>query len=516
MLPALRRNPTAVFLSAARRFGDVVYFRIGSRRGYLITNPADIRHVLQDNARNYHKSPLYDKLRMTLGNGLLTSEDEFWLRQRRIAQPAFHRQRLAMLAGVMADAARDAASEWQTIASSGEPVDVAQEMMRLTRTIVLRALLGADLGPFTAGVDQAWTIINERVGESFWSLGLTDRLPTPKYRRFRAAQAVLRGAVDHAISQRRRSQTDSADLLSLLLSARDEETGEAMTDEQLRVEVTTFLLAGQETTSLALTWTWYLLSQHPDAQRRLEEEIDVVLNGRSPEYDDLANLPYTRMVIDEAMRLYPPAWGFSRQALADDELGGFRLPRGMAGVHHPVRPAPASRRLGGPGGVRSRSLPARGNRGSAEIRVPAVRRGAASVHRQPFRAHRVATRRCDARATLPASARAGAQGRAVAPHHPSAPVRHADDDRAPDRSWKDGVVSATAELVRPSRYDLAGSEYGARYARPRRAFACSSSTNRSLAPSNLSDRPTRYEMLPRWQRVDDRWPSSSGACSVSD
>jgi cytochrome P450 len=215
---------------------------------------------------------------------------------------------------------------------------------------------GADLGPFTAGVDLAWTIINERVGESFWSLGLTDRLPTPKYRRFRAAQAVLRGAVDHAISQRRRSQTDSADLLSLLLSARDEETGEAMTDEQLRVEVTTFLLAGQETTSLALTWTWYLLSQHPDAQRRLEEEIDVVLNGRSPEYNDLANLPYTRMVIDEAMRLYPPAWGFSRQALADDER---RLPSsaGMAGVHHPY----VLHRLPGvwaDPGVRSRSLPA--------------------------------------------------------------------------------------------------------------------------------------------------------------
>jgi cytochrome P450 len=112
------------------------------------------------------------------------------------------------------------------------------------------------------------------------------------------------------------------------MSARDEETGGAMTDEQLRVEVTTFLLAGQETTSLALTWTWYLLSQHPPAQRRLEEEIDLVLNGRPPEYSDLVNLPYMRMVIDEAMRLYPPAWGFSRQALADDQLGGFRLPRG--------------------------------------------------------------------------------------------------------------------------------------------------------------------------------------------
>ena len=328
MLPVVRRNPTEAFMSAARRFGDVVYFRIGRRRGYLITNPADVRHVLQDNARNYHKSPLYEKLHVLLGNGLLTSEDEFWLRQRRIAQPAFHRQRIAALAGVMAEAARDAAAQWQTIASGGRPVDVAEEMMRLTRTVVLRALLGADLGPFAGQVDDAWTIINQHIGESFWSLGFTDRLPTPKNRRFQAARAVLRGAVDHVIGQRRRSPSDSADLLSMLLSARDEETGEAMTDEQLRVEVLTFLLAGQETTSLALTWTWYLLSQHAGAQRRLEEEIDAVLNGRPPGYPDLLNLPYTRMVIDEAMRLYPPAWGFSRQALADDELGGFRLPRG--------------------------------------------------------------------------------------------------------------------------------------------------------------------------------------------
>jgi cytochrome P450 len=328
MLPAVKRDPAGVFMRAARRYGDVVYLKIGPRRGFLITNPEDIRHVLQDNARNYHKSPLYGKLRMFLGNGLLTSEDELWLRQRRIAQPAFHRQRLAALANVMADAARDAAAEWQGLASAGRPVDVDQEMMRLTRTVVVRALLGADLGPFTSKIDQAWTIINQHIGESFWSLAFIDRLPTPKYRRFQAARAVLRGAVDHVISERRRTSSDSADLLSMLMSARDEETGEAMTDEQLRVEVTTFLLAGQETTSLALTWTWYLLSQYPHAQRRLEDEIDVVLNGRPPAYSDLVNLPYLRMVIDEAMRLYPPAWGFSRQALADDQLGGFRLPRG--------------------------------------------------------------------------------------------------------------------------------------------------------------------------------------------
>jgi cytochrome P450 len=328
MLPAVRRNPTGVFMHAARSFGDVAYLKIGPRRGFLITNPGDVRHVLQDNARNYHKSPLYDKLRVLVGNGLLTSEGEFWLRQRRIAQPAFHRQAVAALAGVMADAAGETAAEWQALASRGRPVDVVEEMMRLTRTVVLRALLGADLGPFTDTIDEAWAVINERIGESFWSLGFTDRLPTSRYRRFQAARAVLHGAVDHVISQRRRTPSDNADLLSMLLSARDEETGETMTDEQLRVEVLTFLLAGQETTSLALTWTWYLLSQHAGAQRRLEQEIDTVLDRRRPEYADLANLPYTRMVIDEAMRLYPPAWGFSRQALADDHLGGFRLPRG--------------------------------------------------------------------------------------------------------------------------------------------------------------------------------------------
>jgi cytochrome P450 len=327
-LLAVRRDPTGVFLNAARRFGDVVYFKIGPRRGYLISNPQDVRHVLLDNARNYHKSPLYQKLRMfLLGDGLLTSEGEFWLRQRRIAQPAFHRQKVAGLASIMARAARDTAAEWEAIASAGRPVDVDAEMMRLTRTVVLRALLGADLGPFAGQIDEAWIVINEHIGERFWSLG-PDWLPTRQRRRFEAARAVLVGAVDHVISQRRRGSADKGDLLDMLLSARDEETGLAMTDDQLRVEVTTFLLAGQETTSLALTWIWYLLSQHPDAQRRLEAEIDTVLAGREPEYTDLVNLPYTLMVVDEAMRLYPPAWGFSRQAMADDEVGGFPVPRG--------------------------------------------------------------------------------------------------------------------------------------------------------------------------------------------
>ena len=329
MLPAVRRNPTSVFLDAARRYGEVSYIKIGPRRGFLITNPADIRHVLQDNARNYRKSPLYEKLRVVLGNGLLTSEGDFWLRQRRIAQPAFHRQRIAALAGVMAAAAREAAAHWEMVASAGRPVDIDEEMMRLTRTVVLRTLLGADLGPFSDTVDDAWRVLNEHIAESFWSLGLTGWWPSARKRRFQEARRVMRGAVDHVIAERRRNPSDSADLLSMLMTARDEDTGETMTDEQLRVEVTTFLLAGQETTSLALTWIWYLLSQHPAAQRRLEDEVDAALDGRPPEYNDLVNLPYARMVIDEAMRLYPPAWGFSRQAIGDDQVGGFNLPGGF-------------------------------------------------------------------------------------------------------------------------------------------------------------------------------------------
>ncbi len=328
MLLAIRRDPVGVFTRSALKFGDVVYFKIASRRGYLLNNPDDVRHVLQDNARNYHKSPLYDKLRLVLGNGLLTSEDGFWLRQRRIAQPAFHRQRMAALAGTMAGAAREAAARWEALASTSRAVDVDEEMMRLTRTVVLRTLLGSELGPFAPSIDSAWAIVNQYVGESFWTLGIADNLPTPRYRRFVAARAVLRGAVDYVISQRRRAATETADLLSMLMSARDDETGETMTDAQLSVEVMTFLLAGQETTSLALTWTWYLLSQNPAARDRLERELDLVLDGRPPEYADIANLPYLRMVVDEAMRLYPPAWGLSRQALSDDTLGGYRLPRG--------------------------------------------------------------------------------------------------------------------------------------------------------------------------------------------
>jgi cytochrome P450 len=328
LLPALRRDPIAVFMDAALRFGDVVYLKLGAGNGVLLTHPEHIRHVLQDNARNYHKSPLYDRLKVSLGEGLLTSEDAYWLRQRRMAQPAFHRERIAGLAAMMAHAARDVAARWQAAADRGEALDIGDEMMRLTQTIVLRTLLGADLGEFAGALDDAWATINQHIGERFWSLGLTERLPTPTNRRFHRAVDVLDRTVFHIIDQRRRASREGNDLLSMLLFARDEETGQTMTDRQLRDEVTTILLAGHETTSLALTWTFYLLSRHHHIRQRLESEVDTALAGRPPDYADLGRLPYARMVIEEAMRLYPPAWGLSRQAVAPDEIGGYAVPRG--------------------------------------------------------------------------------------------------------------------------------------------------------------------------------------------
>jgi cytochrome P450 len=326
MMPAVRRDPTGVFMAAALQHGDVSYLQIWNRHGYLVTDPHDIRHVLQDNARNYHKSPLYERLKTTLGNGLVTSEDAYWLRQRRIAQPAFHRERIARSAGVMAEEAGKTARRWATFAATGRPIDVLQEMMHLTQGIVLGAMLGSDRTTLAESAG-AWSIVNEYIGDEFWKLGLTARWPTPRNRRFHRAVALLDRTI-FALIERRRHEGTGDDLVSMLLAARDPETGEGMTDQQLRDEVMTFFLAGHETTALAATWAWYLLAQHPAIRSRLEAELDVVLDGREPAFDDLERLQYTRMVIEETMRLYPPAWGFSRRALAPDQIGGYELPAG--------------------------------------------------------------------------------------------------------------------------------------------------------------------------------------------
>jgi cytochrome P450 len=328
VLPNLRANPIRTFLDAADRYGDIVHMKAGPYHGFLVSDPAHIRHVLQDNARNYHKSPLYDRLRDNLGNGLLTSEDAFWLRQRRLAQPAFHRQRIQAMADAMVGCTAQMLERWDAIASAGDTIDLVEAMMGLTQAIIVRTMFSTDLGAATEIVNRTWPIINRRIGETFWATKLETTLPLPVNRRFWRALGELDALVYRIIADRRRGARDEPDLLSMLLSARDEETGARMTDEQLRNEVMTMLLAGHETTSLALSWTYYLLARHPDVERAMVDEIDRVVGGRRPSFADLEQLVRTRRTIEESLRLYPPAWGFSRRAVGDDEIGGYRVRKG--------------------------------------------------------------------------------------------------------------------------------------------------------------------------------------------
>jgi cytochrome P450 len=328
VLPNLRADPIGTFLAAADRYGDIVHMKAGPYHGFLVTDPAHIRHVLQDNARNYHKSPLYDRLRDNLGNGLLTSEDAFWLRQRRLAQPAFHRERIQAMAATMVECTEHMLERWERVAAAGGTIDLVEEMMALTQTIIVRTMFSTDLGATAEIVNRTWPIINRRIGETFWATKLETTLPLPANRRLRRALGELDAVVYRIIADRRQSGRDEADLLSMFLSARDEETGAGMTDQQLRNEVMTMLLAGHETTSLALSWTYCLLSQHSDAERAIAEEVDRVLAGGRPSFAHLEQLTMTRRVIEEALRLYPPAWGFSRRAVGDDEIGGYRLRKG--------------------------------------------------------------------------------------------------------------------------------------------------------------------------------------------
>jgi cytochrome P450 len=325
-LPRARRNPIAFFMESFRDYGEVARFRFGPVVGHLVSSAEGASHVLVENNKNYGKQARgYRNLRYVLGNGLLTSEGETWKRQRRIAQPAFHRQRIAGFAANMVRAADDATAGLE--ARRGKVVDVHHEMMRLTLRIVGETLLGYDptdaADEVGAALSFLLTLANERTRRVF---DLPPVVPTRENRKFRRALATLDTVVVRMIAERRKSASDRGDLLSMLIGARDAETGESMDDRQLRDETMTILLAGHETTANALTFAWLLLSRYPAAFRDLRGELTQVLGGRSPTADDLPKLMLTRRVLQEAMRLYPPAWIIGRSAIGPDEIGGYSIP----------------------------------------------------------------------------------------------------------------------------------------------------------------------------------------------
>ena len=306
-----------------KEYGDIVTMRYYNFRVYFVSHPDYIEQVLVNDNRKYIKGRILRKNRQLFGNGLLTSEGEFWLRQRRLAQPAFHRARIATYADTMVRYAERLAAEWH----DGEQRDIHAEMMRLTLGIVAKTLFDADVDREAKRVGHALEAIMH-MNSDFRKLILTPTwLPTPRKIRATFATAKLNRIIYRFIEERRQSKNDNGDLLSMLLAARDDD-GSRMTDRQLRDEAITIFLAGHETTANALSWTWMLLAQNPEVEAKLHAELDAVLQGRAPSLDDVAKLTYSGHVITESLRLYPPAWGMARIAIEDAEIGGYPIPKG--------------------------------------------------------------------------------------------------------------------------------------------------------------------------------------------
>jgi cytochrome P450 len=322
------RDPIGLMTRAVAEHGDVAQLRLGPYRYMVLAHPEAIRQVLVDNPNNYTKSRNYDGLRLGLGQGLLTSEGSLWRRQRKLAQPAFHRERLAGLAEVMVRRTRSTLARWESMGDVD--LDLHQEMMRLTLCVVGEALFGSELDSEVLATVDAVGVLNRfahEYVESFVAF-LPTWLPTPSNVRFWRALRTLDRVVQRIIDTRRRSGKLGNDLLGMLLGGRDEETGEPIGDRLVRDEVMTFIVAGHETTASALTWTWHLLSQHPGAMHRVRDEVDAVLGDDAPTLSTLPRMETVARVVQESMRLYPPAWSFERQAIEDDRVMGFDIPSG--------------------------------------------------------------------------------------------------------------------------------------------------------------------------------------------
>jgi cytochrome P450 len=320
-------NPIRLFEYLAATFGRVSRYRIGPSDVVVMNDPELIREVLIAQPQNFIKERTQRRMKILLGEGLITSDGETHKRQRRIAAPAFHRQRIHAYASSMVERASVMRDAWQ----AGTEVDASAEMMQLTLQIVARTLFNSDVTKDVQRINDEVNAIM-RLYNFLIALPRAEdllHLPIPGLMRFRRARRRLDKVVYLMIEDHRAAGIDSGDLLSMLLASRDEEDDHSgMTDEQLRDEVLTIFLAGYETVANALTWTWLLLAQNPDAEAKLHAEIDAVLGGRLPTLDDIPQLRYTEMVLTESMRLYPPAWAMGRQATCDVEIGPYKLPEG--------------------------------------------------------------------------------------------------------------------------------------------------------------------------------------------
>jgi enediyne biosynthesis protein E7 len=327
MLLVMSRDRLGMMTSAATRYGDASRLPVGHKELYFFNHPDHAKHVLADNSANYHKGIGQVHARRALGDGLLTSEGELWRRQRKVIQPAFQTKRIAQQAGVIAQEAAGLVERLRRRMNAA-PVDILHEMTGLTLGVLGRTLLDADLSAF-GSVGQSFQAVQDQAMFELASLNAVPTwIPLPRQIRFRRARRDLQSVVDELVAERTVRGTDGEDVLSRLIVSATGDGRPLVGHQRLRDELVTLLLAGHETTASTLGWTFYLIDQHPEVRERLHEEAVRVLGDRLPVYEDLTRLTYTVMVLEEVMRLYPPVWILPRKALAEDEVGGYRVPAG--------------------------------------------------------------------------------------------------------------------------------------------------------------------------------------------
>lgn len=317
-------NDRIGFLKKLSKLGDVTHFRMGKQLAFFVNNPEYVRDILVTNHAKFEKGRALKRAKSLLGEGLLTSEGEFHLRQRRMIQPAFHRRRINGYAVSMIEAAEKMADQWR----DGEERDISGEMMRLTLNIVGKTLFNANVNDEADEVGKAMTNLVELFDFLLLPFSeLLEKLPLPQTQRFRKAKKLLDSIIYGIIEERRKSGEDNGDLLSMLLTAQDDADGGRMTDKQVRDEALTLFLAGHETTANALTWTFYLLSQNPETEAKFHAELDEIIGDKGVTPEDYGKLKFTEAVLAESMRLFPPAWAIGRLAIETCEIGGFQIPK---------------------------------------------------------------------------------------------------------------------------------------------------------------------------------------------
>lgn len=312
-------------LNTAREYGDIAFFKIGSRRIYLLSHPDLIQQVLITDNRNFTKSRALKRSKAVIGEGLLTVEGDTHLERRRLLQPAFHTRSIETYADTMRDATAELVESWEY----NKSFDIHKEMMKLTLAIVTKTLFGTETKSESDEIGKCLTTIVKQFPRMLFPYSeYLDNLPIPSIRKFKQSLNRLDQIIYSLIEERRGEQENKNDILTTLINAQDEESGSRLTDYEVRDEAMTLFIAGQETTANALVWTIYLLCTNPEIKTKLQEELDTILNKDLPSFEDIRNLEYTNMVFKEAMRLYPPAWNVARQAIEDYEIDEYTIPSG--------------------------------------------------------------------------------------------------------------------------------------------------------------------------------------------